>query len=71
MKNLPLSIYLQVGFEHDKDDDFNSLETSEISWCTDRIYGTDIEYVLFAKFEELQTENIALKQMLLRFESKK
>jgi len=70
MKNLPQKIYLQVGFEHDEDDDFNDLEASEISWCDDRIHDSDIEYVLLAKFEELQIENIALKQMLLRFESK-
>ena len=70
MKNLPQNIYLQFGFEHDDDDDFNDLEMSEISWCDDRIDDTDIEYVLLAKFQELQIENIALKQMLLRFESK-
>lgn len=64
MKNLPQKIYLQVGFEHDEGDDFNDLETSEISWCDDRIDDTDIEYVLLAKFQELQAENKKLRDLL-------
>lgn len=47
MKNIPKKIYLQVGDlnpEEVKDIDFNDL--AEVSWCSDRIYKSDIEFVL-------------------------
>ncbi len=45
MKNVPKVIYLQTGNEDiQPDEDFNSL--TEVSWCADKIFPTDIEYVL-------------------------
>lgn len=42
MKNIPEKIYLQIGDECDSED-FNEL--SEVSWCKDKIYDNDIEFV--------------------------
>jgi hypothetical protein len=46
MKNIPKTIYLQIGKDRPTDDgeDFNDL--SEVSWCADKIFENDIEYVL-------------------------
>jgi hypothetical protein len=43
MKNIPEKIYLQIGEETQKDDDFK--EFSEVTWCDSRIYDNDIVYV--------------------------
>jgi len=43
VKNLPAVIYLQVGEDIDEED-FNDL--IEVTWCKDKIYDTDIRYVL-------------------------
>jgi hypothetical protein len=45
MKNIPKKIYLQLG-ESEKigEDDFNDL--AEVTWCSERIYKTDIVYYL-------------------------
>ena len=42
MKNIPKKIYLQVGDECDGED---FKELSEVSWCKDKIYENDIEFV--------------------------
>lgn len=43
MKNIPTKIYLQIGEEKpDKSDDFKEME---VTWCTDRIWDHDLEYV--------------------------
>ena len=52
MKNLPKKIYLQIGEddytpEELSELDFNKLE--DVYWCEDKIYDTDIEYVLVDK----------------------
>ena len=39
----PERIFLQVG-DLDADVVFSDLELSEISWCSESIYDTDIEY---------------------------
>ena len=44
MKNIPPKIYLQVDADGETPEDFNELH--EVSWCADRIYKNDIEYVL-------------------------
>ena len=46
MKNIPNQIYLQLGFEPDEfsEDDFKNC--TEISWNDERIFDSDIEYVL-------------------------
>ena len=47
MKNIPKKIYLQIGDltpDEVKDIDFKDL--AEVSWCDERIYKSDIEFVL-------------------------
>ena len=46
MKNTPERIYLQIGDEYEIKD-FN--EAEEVSWCADKIYDSDIEYVRVIK----------------------
>ncbi len=41
MKNIPNKIYLQIGEDCRKDDDFNELE---VTWCKERINKNDIVY---------------------------
>jgi hypothetical protein len=46
MENIPNKIYLQIGDDFEPDNftgDFKEL--SEISWCVDKIYDGDIEYI--------------------------
>ena len=42
MKNIPKTIYLQIGEECHDDIDFNEL--SGVTWCVDKINDNDIEY---------------------------
>jgi hypothetical protein len=42
MKNIPKTIYLQIGKDCPDDEDFNDL--AEVSWCAERINENDIEY---------------------------
>ena len=42
MKNIPNKIYLNIGYEPEKDDDFNDL--GEVTWCVDKVNNNDIEY---------------------------
>ena len=48
LTNIPNKIYLQIGeFEDIKDEiDFNELE---VSWCSERIFKSDIVYYLKKK----------------------
>jgi len=47
MKNVPKRVFLQVG-ELTQDEirnvDFNELD--EVTWCANRVFDTDIEFVL-------------------------
>ena len=45
MKNLPERIYLQVDPDNENPEDFNEL--FGVTWCTERINKSDIEYVLW------------------------
>jgi hypothetical protein len=60
MKNQPTKIFLQTGLEDNGEtcEDFNELHG--ISWCSDKIYGDDLEYVsidaIFRRIKELETE---------------
>lgn len=47
MKNIPEKIYLQTGIDKEdaEDIDFKDLHEGGISWHSDRIYESDIEYV--------------------------
>jgi hypothetical protein len=51
MTNIPKTIYLQIGEECSTDEDFNNL--SEVSWCAEKIFENDIEYVLKLSYEDL------------------
>lgn len=47
MKNIPKKIFLQIGDEKlSSKDDFKDLE---VTWCTDKIWDFDIEYILKSK----------------------
>lgn len=58
MKNKPKRIYLQVG-EDNGDEDFNGL--SEVTWSKDRVYDSDIEYVLSDEYLEENLRKIILE----------
>jgi len=46
MKNVPEKIHLNLGTDVEPDDDFSELnENGDITWCADRIWDTDIEYI--------------------------
>lgn len=49
MRNLPIKVYLQVGNEVNIKDDVDFNELAGVSWSSERIYKTDIEYVLKSK----------------------
>lgn len=50
MKNIPKTIYLQIGDDCPKDVDFNGLVG--VSWCADKINKNDIKYVLKKKLKK-------------------
>ncbi len=53
MKNVPRKIFLQVGEETSTKDNVDFKELGGVSWCTERIHKTDIEYVLKPKKTKL------------------
>ena len=42
MKHIPNKIFLNIGYEPEKGDDFNNL--GEVTWCVDKVNDNDIEY---------------------------
>lgn len=42
MKNVPQTIYLQVGPDTPEDFDFEDLMRKEVTWCADNVFKTDI-----------------------------
>ena len=62
MKNIPNRIYLQTGLEHygETCDDFGELNSSLISWCADKIYNDDLEFIsvssVLRRIKELEEE---------------
>lgn len=44
MNKIPKIIFLQVGEEEDSNIDFDELR--DVTWSAERIYDTDIEYIL-------------------------
>lgn len=54
IKNAPEKIYLQVGeaIDLEPEEDFKSFDIENISWCADRIFSTDLEYVLVKPLAE-------------------
>lgn len=51
----PERIYLQIG--DDAESDFDGVtfdERSEVSWCKDRIFDSDVEYVIAPRERRLK-----------------
>lgn len=64
MKNTPKKIYLQIGDNCPKNEDFNTL--NEVTWCADPVNENDIEYELKKtetrlSFEELKAATLKFK----------
>jgi len=49
IKNLPKTIYLQIGDNCDFDDWNKIYPMYEVTWCVDKINDNDIEYQLTKK----------------------
>lgn len=70
MKNIPHKIYLQTGLENNAEmcDDFNELDG--ISWCADKIYKDDLQYIsvdfIFSRIKELETEYYSENSISIR-----
>lgn len=60
MKNIPERIYIQIDPEEEsweEETDFQEIVREygdEITWCRDRINGTDIEYIHIDKYNILK-----------------
>lgn len=54
MKNVPDKIYLQIDADGETPEDFKELAC--VSWCEDKIYDNDIEYVKSNPGEQGQEE---------------
>lgn len=44
MKNIPKTIYLQIGEHVNPEDDFTDLDDEERTWSSHRVWESDIEY---------------------------
>lgn len=44
MQNIPDKIYLQIGEEVDADEDIDFNKLAGVSWCSDKIYDSDLVY---------------------------
>lgn len=62
MKNIPQKIHLQIGLEQygETCKDFKELNSSLISWCSDKIYEDDLEFIsvdfILARIKELERD---------------
>jgi hypothetical protein len=56
MKNLPEKIYLQIGEEADINDDIDFNELVGVSWCSDKIEESDVEFVRSDIAEQMAKE---------------
>jgi hypothetical protein len=71
MKNQPKFIYLQTGLEEYGEvcEDFNTLDSSSISWCADKIFDDDLKYIsvdfLFAEINRRILETQPTKENAL------
>lgn len=45
MKNIPLTIFLQIEESEIENNDFKSLDIEYVMWCSDKINDLDIEYI--------------------------
>lgn len=45
MKNIPEKIYIQVGEDVEQDEDFKELDAEAVTWCADKVFHNDIEYI--------------------------
>ena len=64
MENQPNKIFLQTALKEYGEvcEDFNSLDSNLISWCSDKIYEDDLGYLSFnfilARIKELKSKKI-------------
>src|SRR5690606_7010112 len=66
MKNIPQKIYLQLGDDYlDETSDFN--KCSEVTWCEDRQYESDIEYVLVKDIESASESPELINEILTKY----
>jgi hypothetical protein len=56
MKNLPKKIYLQIDADGEVPEDFKELEG--VTWCNERIYPTDVEFILNERIFSSDDEKI-------------
>ena len=60
MKNIPNRIYLQTGLEDNGETCSNFEELDMVSWCTDKIYSDDLQYIsvdfILSRIKELETD---------------
>jgi len=67
MKNQPNKIYLNVGDFAEEDDSFEDL--FQVTWCTDKIFEDDLEYIREPKWlqnldwNELQDQKLTLLEL--------
>lgn len=45
MKNIPTKIYLQLGDCIENVEDFKELDEQSITWCEDKLFPNDLEYI--------------------------
>jgi len=51
MENIPNKIYLQIDTDGEEIKDFNELH--EVSWCSDKINKTDLEYIHISELKSV------------------
>lgn len=65
IKNAPEKIYLVLGDDDFSDCDFKELRN--ISWCSDKIYDHDIEYLLASSVAKKQKKLLDALELLSKF----
>lgn len=60
MRSKPKRIYLQTGIEgkNYNTDDYNDLDKSSMTWCEDKVFESDLEFIsvkfIRAKIDEIE-----------------
>lgn len=52
MKNIPNRIYLQIGLKENGESCNDFKELSNVSWCSDKIYEDDLEFISVKHLKE-------------------
>lgn len=69
---IPKKIHLQIGDEVDLNEvNFNDLDHENVTWCQDRIFKNDLEYIfideyklLKEQFEDVKNKNLEIQEQL-------